>query len=217
MKNTIHESILHPMSPNIRLSRGDLSPEFTHTGSVAIDTETLGLNIHRDRLCVVQISAGDGTAEVIQIVPDIIPERLIALLHDDAVCKIFHYGRFDIGILAINLGVLVHNVYCTKIASRLIRTYTDRHGLKELCREILSVDLNKAEQSSDWGREDLSQAQVNYAAQDVLYLHQLKAHLDAMLAREDRTDLAQVCFDFLPERALLDTLGFEGVDVFNHS
>ncbi len=205
------------MVANIRLSRGDLSPEFTHSGSVAIDTETLGLNIHRDRLCVVQISAGDGNAEVIQIVPDIIPKRLIDLLSDDTLVKLFHYGRFDIGILATNLGILIQNVYCTKIASRLVRTYTDRHGLKELCREILSVDLNKSEQSSDWGRDELTEAQVNYAAQDVLYLHKLQAHLDAMLAREDRTEIAQACFDFLPVRAHLDTQGFESVEVFNHS
>lgn len=205
------------MTQNIRLSKGDLSPDFKHNGSVAIDTETLGLNVNRDRLCVVQISAGDGNAEVIQLNPEQVPERLIALLQDDEIEKLFHFGRFDIAILATNLGVLVNNVYCTKIASKLVRTYTDRHGLKDLCRELIQVDLSKAEQSSDWGREELTEAQINYAAQDVLYLHQLREKLNEMLQREERLDIAYACFDFLPTRAYLDTLGFESLEIFNHS
>jgi ribonuclease D len=185
--------------------------------SVAIDTETLGLNPHRDRLCVVQLSRGDGTADVVQIAqgqrraPNV--ERLLA---DPAITKIFHFGRFDIAVLALTLGVYAAPVYCTKIASKLARTYTDRHGLKDLTRELLGIDLSKQQQSSDWGAEALSDAQVAYAAADVLHLHALRARLDTMLAREGREDVARACFDFLPTRARLDLLGWAEIDIFSH-
>lgn len=201
----------------IRLHRGDLPDLSAYKGSVAIDTETMGLDARRDRLCVVQLSPGDGSADVVQIAagqaraPNI--ERLLG---DPAVLKIFHYGRFDIGVMAHAFGVMAQPVYCTKIASRLARTYTDRHGLKDLARELLGVDLSKQQQSSDWGADQLSDAQVAYAATDVLHLHALKERLDAMLAREGRAELAAACFRFLPDRVRLDLAGWAEQDIFSH-
>jgi ribonuclease D len=202
----------------VRLHHGDL-PDISHyTDSVAIDTETLGLNPHRDRLCVVQLSNGDGSADVVQI-PAGAHEapNLKKLLGDPGITKIFHFARFDVAVLYHAFGVLPQPVYCTKIVSKLVRTYTDRHGLKDLTRELLGVDLSKQQQSSDWGAETLSEAQLAYAASDVLHLHALRARLDAMLAREDRTELARACFAFLPTRARLDLQGWENVDIFAHS
>ncbi|MCO5131961.1 MAG: ribonuclease D [Xanthobacteraceae bacterium] len=202
----------------IRLHRGDLPDLGRYTGSVAIDTETMGLNPHRDRLCVVQLSPGDGSADIVQI-----PQghtdapNLKKLLGDPAVTKIFHFARFDLAALFNALGVMPQPVYCTKIASRLTRTYTDRHGLKDLVRELLGVELSKQQQSSDWGAETLTEAQLTYAASDVLHLHALRARLDAMLAREGRTELARACFDFLPFRARLDLGGWEDDDIFAHA
>jgi len=202
----------------VRLHRGDLPDLTRYTRSVAIDTETMGLNPHRDRLCVVQLSNGDGSADVVQIPKDH-PEapNLKALLANASVTKIFHFARFDIAILYQTLGVMPQPVYCTKIASRLARTYTDRHGLKDLVREVLNVDLSKQQQSSDWGAESLSEAQLAYAASDVLHLHALRERLDVMLLREGRVELAQACFDFLPTRAKLDLQGWETEDIFAHS
>jgi ribonuclease D len=185
---------------------------------VAIDTETMGLNPHRDRLCVVQLSNGDGTADVVQV-----PQghhdapNLKALLADPNILKIFHFARFDVAALYNTFGVMPQPVYCTKIASRLTRTYTDRHGLKDLVREVLNIDLSKQQQSSDWGSSTLSEAQLAYAASDVLHLHGLRERLDAMLAREGRTELAKACFEFLPTRARLDLDGWEAEDIFAHS
>lgn len=202
----------------VRLHRGDLPAEYEPGPSIAIDTETLGLNPHRDRLCVVQISRGDGTADVVQIgrSPSEVP-NLTRVLGDPGVTKIFHFARFDVAVLFHRLGVVTTPVYCTKIASKLVRTYTDRHGLKDLARELLGIDMSKAQQSSDWAAEHLSQAQLDYAASDVLHLHALKARLDAMLVREGRADLAQACFAFLPTRARLDLAGWEETDIFAHS
>ncbi|MCE3256232.1 MAG: 3-5 exonuclease [Nitrobacter vulgaris] len=204
----------------IRLHRGDLPDQdlARYAGSAAIDTETMGLNPHRDRLCVVQMSPGDGSADVIQIAKGQRDARnLKKLLGDPAVVKIFHFARFDLAALYNAFGVMPRPVYCTKIASRLTRTYTDRHGLKDLVREALSIDLSKQQQSSDWGSQALSDAQLAYAASDVLHLHALRAKLDMMLAREDRTALAQACFEFLPTRAKLDLSGWEADDIFAHS
>ena len=202
----------------IRLHRGDLPDLSRYTGAVAIDTETLGLNPNRDRLCVVQLSPGDGSADVVQIPAGKVNAPNIAkLLADPARQKIFHFARFDLAVLYKNLGVMPQPVYCTKIASRLTRTYTDRHGLKDLVREVLNIDLSKQQQSSDWGSASLSEAQLAYAASDVLHLHGLRERLDAMLAREGRTALAQACFDFLPTRAKLDLGGWEAEDIFAHS
>jgi ribonuclease D len=201
----------------IRVHKGDL-PDLVGIGdAVAIDTETLGLNPHRDRLCVVQISRGDGTADVVQIAPgQRHAPHIERMLADPAVTKIFHFGRFDIAVMAHAFGVLAAPVYCTKIASKLARTYTDRHGLKDLTRELLGIDLSKQQQSSDWGADILTDAQIAYAAADVLHLHALRGRLDAMLAREGRADLARACFDFLPARARLDLLGWAEVDIFSH-
>ena len=202
----------------IRLHRGDLPDGATFGASVAIDTETLGLNPRRDRLCLVQLSAGDGTADLVQIpagtrrAPNL--ERLLA---DPAVTKLFHYARFDLAVLAHTFGVMPGPVYCTKIASKLTRTYTDRHGLKDLARELAGIDLSKASQSSDWGADRLTDAQLAYAASDVFHLHALRARLDTMLAREGRAELAQACFDFLPSRAALDLAGWQDDDIFAHS
>jgi ribonuclease D len=204
-------------SQKIRLHRGDLPADFAPGPAIAIDTETLGLNPHRDRLCVVQISRGDGTADVVQIRPGDGAERLKQVLGDAAVLKIFHFARFDLAVLYRTFEVMPGPVYCTKIASKLARTYTDRHGLKDVVRECVGVDLSKQQQSSDWGAETLSQAQIDYAASDVLHLHAARERLDAMLAREGRTDLAQACFDFLPTRARLDLAGWPETDIFAHS
>jgi ribonuclease D len=202
----------------IRLHRGDLPDLARYSGSVAIDTETMGLHPHRDRLCVVQLSAGDGSADVVQIARDHAgAPNLKALLGDPDITKIFHFARFDLAALYNAFGVMPQPVYCTKIASRLCRTYTDRHGLKDLVREVLNIDLSKQQQSSDWGSDSLSEAQLAYAASDVLHLHSLRERLDAMLAREGRTELAQSCFKFLPTRAKLDLQGWETEDIFAHS
>jgi ribonuclease D len=202
----------------IRLHRGDLPDLSRYAGAVAIDTETMGLNLARDRLCVVQLSPGDGTADVVQIAPD--PSEapnLKRLLADRGILKIFHFARFDLGMLYKTFGIMPDPVYCTKIASRLTRTYTDKHGLKDLVREVLGQDLSKQQQSSDWGASGLTDAQVSYAAADVTYLHALREKLDAMLVRENRADLAAACFRFLPERVRLDLAGFAEEDIFAHS
>ncbi len=202
----------------IRFHRGDLPDGYDAGASVAIDTETLGLNPHRDRLCVVQLSRGDGTADVVQIAKG--PERpknLIRLLEDPAVLKLFHFARFDIAVLRHAFGVVTAPVYCTKIASKLTRTYTDRHGLKELCSELLEISISKQQQSSDWGAEMLTQAQLEYAASDVLYLHRLRAVLEKRLQRDGRTKQAEACFRFLPTRAELDLMGWAEEDIFAHS
>ncbi|KQP61293.1 ribonuclease D [Methylobacterium sp. Leaf108] len=207
-----------PPPPITRLHRGDLPSGYRPGPSIAIDTETLGLNPQRDRLCVVQVSRGDGEADVVQIVPGgPTPVVLAGVLADPDVLKIFHFGRFDLAVLFQALGVMPAPVYCTKIASKLARTYTDRHGLKDVVRELVGVDLSKQQQSSDWGAETLSQAQVDYAASDVLYLHAARARLDAMLAREGRTELARHCFAFLPTRARLDLAGWPETDIFAHT
>jgi ribonuclease D len=203
----------------IRLHRGDL-PDLSRYrgGAVAVDTETMGLDPHRDRLCVVQLSPGDGSADVVQIPPgDPGAPNLTKLMTDAAILKIFHFARFDIGVLQQALGVMPGPVYCTKIASRLARTYTDKHGLKDLVREVLGIDLSKQQQSSDWGAESLTDAQVAYAASDVLHLHALKEKLDVMLAREGRAEIAAACFRFLPDRARLDLAGWGAEDIFAHS
>jgi len=202
----------------IRLHRGDL-PDLSHyRGAVAVDTETMGLVPRRDRLCVVQLSPGNGSADVVQIPPNAPgAPNLAALLADSNVLKIFHFGRFDLGVIHQTLGVMPAPVYCTKIASRLARTYTDKHGLKDLVKEALGVDLSKQQQLSDWGASELSDAQVAYAASDVLHLHALKAKLDAMLAREGREELAAACFRFLPDRVRLDLAGWAAEDIFAHS
>ena len=203
----------------IRLHRGDL-PDLSRYrgGAVAIDTETMGLDPNRDRLCVVQLSPGDGSADVVQIPPGAGgAPNLTRLLVDGGVLKIFHFARFDLGSAPEGLGVMPAPVYCTKIASRLARTYTDKHGLKDLVREVLGVDLSKQQQLSDWGAEALTDAQVAYAASDVLHLHALQAKLDAMLAREGRAELAAACFRFLPDRVRLDLAGWAAEDIFAHS
>jgi ribonuclease D len=202
----------------ILLHRGDLPDLARYTDSVAVDTETMGLHPHRDRLCVVQLSAGDGSADVVQILQGHAgAQNLKALLVNPKITKIFHFARFDLAALYNAFGVMPQPVYCTKIASRLSRTYTDRHGLKDLVREVLNIDLSKQQQSSDWGSQSLSEAQLAYAASDVLHLHALRERLDAMLAREGRTHLAQACFDFLPTRAKLDLQGWDTEDIFAHS
>lgn len=202
-----------------QLHEGDIPAGlFAGATSVAIDSETMGLSLQRDPLCLVQISAGDGDAHVVRLNrPAYDCPNLKALLTDPAVLKIFHFGRFDIAMFERHLKVTTTPVWCTKIASKLARTYTDRHGLKDVCKELLGVDLSKAQQSSDWGAAALSPEQLAYAASDVLYLHGLKARLQAMLDREGRADLAQACFDFLPQRARLDLAGWEEVDIFAHS
>ncbi|WP_112662149.1 ribonuclease D [Microvirga flavescens] len=201
-----------------RFHRGDLPADYQPGPAIAIDTETLGLNPHRDRLCVVQISKGDGSADVVQILKDgPVPHNLVRVLGDEGVLKIFHFARFDLAVLFHAFGVMPRPAYCTKIASRLTRTYTDRHGLKDLVRELLGVEISKQQQSSDWGADTLSQAQLDYAASDVLYLHALKEKLDRVLARENRTGIAQHCFDFLPTRAQLDLMGWPETDIFSHS
>jgi ribonuclease D len=201
-----------------RFHLGDLPSDYQPGPSVAIDTETLGLNPFRDRLCVVQVSKGDGTADVVQILKDgPRPDILIALLADESVLKIFHFARFDLAVLFHRFGVMPRPVYCTKIASRLARTYTDKHGLKDLVKDLLGFDLSKQQQSSDWAAETLTSAQIDYAASDVLHLHALKAKLDRMLEREDRAEIAQECFAFLPTRAKLDLMGWAETDIFAHS
>lgn len=207
----------------IRLHRGDLPDLARYTGAVAIDTETMGLDPHRDRLCVVQLSPGDGSADVVQIAPGTkgTPNQdapnLKKLLADPAKLKIFHFARFDIAALYHAFGVMPQPLFCTKIASRLARTYTDKHGLKDVTRDLLGIDLSKQQQLSDWGSSTLSEAQVTYAASDVLHLHALRDKLDALLTRENRAELAKACFEFLPTRARLDLAGWGAEDVFSHS
>ena len=202
----------------IRFHKHDLPNLDRYNGDVAVDSETLGLRPSRDRLCVVQLSPGDGSADVIQIEKgQKKAPNLVKLMKDRSKTKIFHFARFDVAVLLQTFGVETTPIYCTKIASRLTRTYTDRHGLKDICRELLGVDLSKQQQSSDWAAEELSQAQLEYAASDVLYLHALKDILDTRLAREGRTDMANQCFKFLPTRARLDLAGWEEEDIFSHS
>jgi ribonuclease D len=202
---------------NIHLHHGDIPADLDLGTSVAIDTETMGLDPHRDRLCLMQLSAGDGVCHLVQFAAGAYDApRLKALLTDPKILKIFHFGRFDIAMAQHYLGVTTAPVYCTKIASRLVRTFTDRHGLKDLCRDLLGIELSKQQQSSDWGAAKLSDEQLRYAASDVLYLHALKAKLDEMLMREGRQTLAQACFDFLPTRALLDLAGWAAEDIFAH-
>jgi len=201
------------------LHEGDLPDGlFAGATSLAIDSETMGLRLGRDPLCVVQLSAGDGDAHVLRLNrPGYDAPNLKRLLTDPAITKIFHFGRFDIAMFHLHLGVVTAPVYCTKIASKLARTYTDRHGLKDVTKELIGIDMSKAQQSSDWGAAKLSPDQLAYAASDVLHLHALRARLDEMLVREGRDGLARACFDFLPHRALLDVAGWEEVDIFAHS
>jgi ribonuclease D len=202
----------------IRRHRGDLPDLSAYSGTVAVDTETMGLQHQRDRLCVVQLSPGDGSADVVQIAPgQAAPANLVRLLADPSMLKIFHFARFDLGVLYGSFQVMPGPVYCTKIASRLARTYTDKHGLKDLVKELLNIDLSKQQQLSDWGAEELTDAQVAYAAADVLHLHALRDKLDAMLAREGRQDLAAACFRFLPDRVRLDLAGWGQDDIFAHA
>ncbi len=208
----------------VHLHQGDLPAGIDWGNALAIDSETMGLRPGRDRLCLVQLSAGDGDAHLVQFrrpadnaLPDYSAPNLRQLLSNPAVTKIFHFGRFDLAVLRHYIGVECTPVFCTKIASRLVRTYTDRHGLKDICRELLGVELQKEQQSSDWGAEILSDAQCAYAAADVLHLHRLREALDKRLAREGRTAIAQACFDFLPTRAALDLEGWSDVDIFAHS
>ena len=199
------------------LHKGDLPDTLDFGPIVAIDCETMGLNLYRDRLCLVQLSGGDGIAHMVQITEgqDSAP-NLCKLLANEKILKVFHFGRFDIAVLLKTFGILTGPVYCTKIASKLIRTYTDRHGLKNLLQELLDTDISKQQQSSDWGSETLTDAQLEYAASDVLYLHSLKKELDLRLKREGRLDLAKSCFDFLPTRAMLDLAGWPETDIFAH-
>jgi ribonuclease D len=200
----------------VELYKGDL-PRGRFTGrAIAIDTETLGLNPYRDRLCLAQISEGDGRAALVQFAGTHEAPELKRLLADESVLKIFHFGRFDMAVLKHNLGVMPRPVYCTKVASRLARTFTDRHGLRDLCKELLGIELSKQQQSSDWGAAELTQEQLNYAASDVLHLHALREKLDAMLRREGREGLACACFEFLPVRAELDLRGWSDIDPFAH-
>ena len=200
-----------------RLYRGDL-PEGVDFGSVvAVDTEAMGLNPHRDRLCLVQLSAGDGDAYLVQFSLDAYAApRLKRLLVDPDVTKLFHFARFDLAMIYHYLGVMALPVYCTKIASRLARTFSDRHGLRDLCKDLINIDLSKQQQSSDWGAETLTEEQLRYAASDVLHLHSLRGRLDTMLAREGREKLARACFEFLPHRVLLDLEGWSEQDIFAH-
>jgi ribonuclease D len=200
----------------VELYKGDL-PKGRLTGRiVAIDTETMGLDPHRDRLCLVQLSEGDGSAVLVQFAGDYAAPELKRLLADDSVLKLFHFGRFDMAVLKHFLGVMPRPVYCTKVASKLARTFTDRHGLKDLCKELLGIELSKQQQSSDWGAAELTPDQLAYAASDVLYLHALRERLDAMLRREGREELPRACFEFLPTRAELDLRGWSEIDPFAH-
>jgi ribonuclease D len=200
----------------ITLHQGDLPDGLSFGDLVAIDSETMGLNPHRDRLCLVQLSGGDGEAHLVQFGQTHNAPNLVRLLADPAVTKLFHYGRFDIAMFDKYLGVLTGPVYCTKIASKLTRTYTDRHGLRDLCRDLLGVEISKQQQSSDWGARILSEEQLAYAASDVLHLHRLKTILDSLLKREGRMEVAEACFRFLPTRARLDLLGWDSEEIFAH-
>ncbi len=202
---------------SISYHRGDLPADLSFGDCVAVDSETMGLNLQRDRLCVVQLSAGDGSAHVVHF-PDrnYAAPRLRALLGDHRVTKLFHFARFDLAMIQRHFGVVCAPVYCTKLASRLVRTNTDRHGLKDLCRDLLGVELSKQQQTSDWGAAELTEEQITYAASDVLYLHALRAKIDALLEREGRRPLAEACFSFLPIRAALDLSGWDEEDIFAH-
>jgi ribonuclease D len=201
----------------VTLHRGDLPENVSFGDSIAIDTETMGLHPGRDRLCLVQLSSGDGNAHIVQLPKgDYSAPNLKAMLADPAITKLFHFGRFDIAVLQFYLGIRCNPVYCTKIASRLTRTFTDRHGLKDLCRDVLGIAISKEQQSSDWGADDLSEAQLSYAASDVLHLHALRSALNGMLEREGRMGLATECFEFLPARAELDLAGWPEIDIFAH-
>ena len=200
----------------VELHRGDLPPGRKFGNAVAIDTETLGLNPYRDRLCLMQLSRGDGNAELVQIGRHYNAPELTRLLSDESVLKIFHFARFDMAVLKHAFGVMARPVYCTKIASRLARTFTDRHGLKDLAKELLNIEISKQQQSSDWGADQLTQEQLNYAASDVLHLHALREKLEAMLVREGRQNLARACFAFLPTRVELDLRGWSEIDPFAH-
>ncbi|WP_084393097.1 ribonuclease D [Henriciella pelagia] len=202
---------------NITLHRGDLPASVRFGKEIAVDTEAMGLNLQRDALCVVQLSAGDGTAHVIQLDRSFNCPNLKALMADTSKLKIFHFARFDVAMMKHWLGIDCAPIWCTKIASKLCRTYTDRHGLKDVSREIAGVDMSKAQQSTDWGAAELTDAQLQYCANDVLHLHEIKAGLEAMLKREGRMELAQACFDFLPVRAELDLQGWPETDIFAHS
>jgi ribonuclease D len=205
------------IKPSITLHKNDLPEGLTLGKSIAVDTETLGLNLNRDRLCLVQLSAGDGRAHLVQFDGnDYAAPRLKALLADRSILKIFHFARFDVAVLEKNLGVPTEPIYCTKIASKLARTYTDRHGLKDLVGELLGIEISKQQQSSDWAAKELSQQQISYAASDVLHLHALKDKLEVMLYRDRRQELAEAAFRFLPIRARLDLAGFSGEDIFSH-
>ncbi len=198
------------------LHRGDLPSNVTFKNSVAVDSETMGLRLHRDRLCVVQLSAGDGHSHIVQIVPGQASPNLVKVFSDPSIIKIFHFARFDLAMIQKHFGVRCDPAYCTRTASRLTRTNTDKHGLKDVCKELLGVELSKQQQTSDWGAQKLNQEQVDYAAADVLYLHRLKDALDTLLAREGRTELAAACFRFLPDRAALDLAGWADEDIFAH-
>ncbi len=206
----------------LHLYRDDLPGDLDLGPVVAVDTETMGLNPHRDRLCLVQLSSGDGSAHLVQIVPERLGGRgydcpnLKRMMADNAVTKLMHFARFDVAVLQYNLGITVAPVKCTKIAAKLVRTFTDRHSLRDLCRELLGVEISKQQQTSDWGAADLSPEQIAYAASDVLHLHALWAKLEALLVREGRLELAQACYDFLPARTRLDLLGYEEPDIFAH-
>lgn len=201
----------------IRKYKNDLPNLDNYAATIAVDTETLGLNHHRDRLCVIQLSPGDGSADIIQIDKgQTQAPNLVKLLTDPDRLKLFHFARFDLGILQKTFNIEVNPSYCTKIASKLVRTYTDKHSLKELARELIGVDMSKIQQSSDWGADDLTDSQISYAASDVLYLHDIRRQLDRMLERENRTELAQKCFEFLPQRVKLDLLGWSEIDIFAH-
>jgi ribonuclease D len=200
----------------ITLHKGDLPDGLNLGNLVAIDSETMGLDPHRDRLCLVQLSRGDGNAHLVHFIDGYHAPNLKRLLADPGVTKLFHYGRFDIAMFVKYLGVVTAPVYCTKIASKLTRTYTDRHGLRDLCRDLLGVDISKQQQSSDWGAPELTEDQLAYAASDVLHLHRLKEIFDGLLAREGRTEIADACFRFLPTRARLDLLGWNAEEIFTH-
>jgi ribonuclease D len=203
---------------NIRFHRGDIPDLTRYRGAVAVDTETLGLNPHRDRLCLVQLSPGDGTADVVQIARNPQPApNLVRLLGDPTLTKIFHYARFDLAMLYNTFGVMAEPVFCTKVASRLTRTYAERHSLKDIAKELLDIDISKQQQISDWGAETLTDAQIAYAASDVLHLHALRDKLEERLARDGRRDLAEACFRFLPARARLDLAGWAEEDILGHS
>jgi ribonuclease D len=215
-------TVLFNGSGPIHLHKDDLPPDVDLGPTIAVDTETMGLNPHRDRLCLVQLSSGDGSAHLVQIIPPSLGGRgadcpnLKRLLADPARTKLMHFARFDVGMLQHTLGIEVAPVKCTKIAAKLVRTFTDRHGLRDLCRELLGVEISKQQQTSDWGAPDLTPEQLSYAASDVLYLHALWAKLESLLRREGRLDLAEACFAFLPARTRLDLIGYEDPDIFAH-